>query len=396
MVNHLPKILWWKRHEPATFGRTVAWIPPGSYVAGRLVGLSGERAFVDATYLHFTGLADQRAGTWSERLLEALAVPRSSLPRIAEPTELIGELTGAAAADCGLAPGTPVAAGLGDTAAGTLGAGVVSPGRLLDLAGTAAVLAGSVAEFRPDVEERTLITMRSAVPGRWVSLAYLSGGPLLGWLAGLFLGDEFVEQDPGGDAVASAAGIDQLASAAAAVPAGAEGLLFLPYLDGRILPSEPAMRGAWLGLHRRHGRAHLTRAVLEGVAFEYRRYLDVLRGLHPDLEFADARVGGGGARSMLWCALKASALGVSYARLQRAELSCWGAALVAGAAVGVFEDLAAAAEAAAPHGDLIEPGAADHETYTRLYEVHRAFEDSVAAPFRALDRTLATGPEVPA
>jgi xylulokinase len=396
MVNHLPKILWWKRHEPDTFERTVAWIPPAAYVTGRLAGISGDQAFIDATYLHFAGLADQRAGTWSERLLPAVGVPSASLPRIVEPTEVIGELTPQAAADSGLAPGTPIAAGLGDTAAGALGAGLVRPGRLLDLAGTAAILAGSVAEFRPDVGEQTLITMRGAVPGQWVSLAYLSGGPLLGWLAGLLLGDEFVEHDPGGDAVASAAGLERLAAAAAAVPAGAEGLLFLPYLDGRILPSEPAMRGAWLGLHRRHGRGHLARAVLEGVALEYRRYLEILGALHPDLAFSETRVAGGGARSAVWCQLKASALGVPYAGMERGELSCWGAALVAGAAVGVFDDLATAADAAAPRAALVDPIAADHAVYERLYDVHRAFEDAVVAPYRALDRLLATDVEVTA
>jgi xylulokinase len=388
MVNHAPKIIWWRRHEPAVFDRTVAWIPPGSYVAGRLAGLRGDEAFIDTTYLHFTGLADQRAGTWSDHLTEVLEVPADRLPRIVEPTEVIGRLTAEAAAACGLRAGTPVAAGLGDTAGGTLGAGVVRPGQLLDSAGTASVLAGSVAEFRPDVGARTLITMRGAVPGQWVSLAYLSGGPLLGWLAGLLYGDEYVERDAAGDAVASPQGLERLAAAAASVPAGADGLLFLPYLDGRILPSEPAMRGAWLGLQRRHARAHFSRAVLEGVAFAYRRYLNRLTELHSELTFAEARVAGGGARSATWNQLKASALGVRYTRLQRSELSCWGAALVAGAAVGTFDELAAAAEAAAPEAGVVEPVAEDHATYGRLHELHRAFEDAVAAPSRALDRLL--------
>ena len=180
------------------------------------------------------------------------------------------------------------------------------------------------------------------------------------------------------------------------MPAGADGLLFLPYLDGRILPSEPAMRGTWLGLHRRHGRAHLARAVLEGVAFAYRGYLELLAELHGDLDFAEARVAGGGARSATWNQLKASALGVRYTRLQRSELSCWGAALVAGAAVGVFDDLASAAEAGAPHAGVVEPVAADYETYVRLHAVHRAFEAAVAEPSRALDQLLTDSQEVPA
>jgi xylulokinase len=385
MVNHAPKILWWQEHEPATFARTVAWIPPGGYVAGRMAGLRGGDAFVDSTYLHFTGFADQRAGTWSEALAGAVGVPLGRLPRIVAPAEVIGGLTRAAAADCGLRPGTPIAAGLGDTAAGALGAGVVRPGQLLDLAGTAAVLAASVADFRPDVAERTLITMRGAVPGQWISLAYLSGGALVGWLAGLLLGDEFVERDAGGDAVATADGLERLAAAAASVPAGSDRLLFLPYLDGRVLPSAPAMRGTWLGLHRRHGRAHLTRAVLEGVALEYMRYLGVLAALHPDVALTEARVAGGGARSAVWNQLKASALGVPYVRLGREDLSCWGSALVAGVAVGAVDDLAAAAAAGAPRTASWAPEPADRAVYARLQAAQRGFADALAEPFRALE-----------
>ena len=381
MVNHLPKILWWRDHEPDVFASTAAWVPPGSYVAARLAGVE---PFIDSTYLHFTGLADQAAGTWSDELADATGVPASVLPRIVEPSEVVGGLGAEAAAVTGLAEGTPVAAGLGDTAAGTLGAGVVRPGRLLDIAGTAAILAGSVAEFRPDVAERTLITMRGALPGQWVSLAYLSGGPLLGWAAGLLLGDEYVERDPGGDAVASPEGLKRLAAEAASAPAGADDLLFLPYLDGRILPSEPAMRGAWVGLHRRHGRAHMARAVLEGVALEYRRYLGVLRGLHPELAFDETRVAGGGARSDAWNAIKASALGVPYAPLERGELSCWGAALVAGAAVGLFGDLAEAAERLTAPRERVDPVAADTAVYERLGAAHRGFGDALAPPYREL------------
>jgi xylulokinase len=171
MVNHAPKIRWWRRERPDAFAGTAKWVTPGGYVAGRLAGLSGDEAFMDVTYLHFSSLADTRAGVWSERLAHAAGAEPRQLPRIVEPASVVGELTAAAAEACGLRQGTPVAAGLGDTAAATLGAGVVRPGQVLDSAGTAAVLAGSVAAFRPDVAHRTLITMRGAVPGQWVSLA---------------------------------------------------------------------------------------------------------------------------------------------------------------------------------------------------------------------------------
>ena len=140
-----------------------------------------------------------------------------------------------------------------------------------------------------------------------------------------------------------APGFDELARLSADAPAGSDGLIFVPHLDGRLLPSRPQMRGAWVGLTRHHTRAHLVRSVLEGVAYEYAEYLRILRELHPEIDLREVRVVGGGARSDTWNAIKASALGVPYARPARGEFSCWGAALVAGRAVGLFDDLAEAA-----------------------------------------------------
>jgi xylulokinase len=370
MVNHGPKIRWWRRERPDAFEATAAWVTPGAYVAGRLAGLAGGEAFIDTTYLHFTALADTRAGRWSERLAQAVGAEPGQLPRIVEPATVVGELTARAAADCGLRAGTPIAAGLGDTAAATLGAGVVRPGQLLDVAGTAAVLAGSTADWRPDTEHRTLITMRGAVPGQWVSLGYLSGGPVLGWLAELVFGED---------------SLDRLSSEADAVAPGADGLLFLPFLDGRLLPPDPHLRGSFVGLRRQHGRGHLARAALEGVALEYAEYLAVLRELHGEQRFDEARVSGGGARSATWNAIKASALGVPYRRLRRAELGCWGAALVAAAAVGLVDDLAAAAEAATPPVERIAPDAGAAETYRRLAPVRRALVRATEESCRALE-----------
>ncbi|HWM08682.1 MAG TPA: FGGY-family carbohydrate kinase, partial [Solirubrobacteraceae bacterium] len=363
MVNHAPKIRWWRRERPDAFASTAKWVTPGGYVAGRLAGLRGDEAFMDRTYLHFSALADTRAGEWSERLAGAAGAEPEQLPRIVEPTTVIGELTREAAEACRLPAGTPVAAGLGDTAAATLGAGVVRRGQLLDSAGTAAVLAGSVAEFRPDVAHRTLITMRGAVPGQWVSLAYLTAGPLLDWLAELAFEGSF----------------DRLSREAAGVTPGADGLLCLPYLDGRVLPNDPEARGVFAGLRRGHGRGHLARAALEGVALEYAEYLAVLRELHPEQGFDEARVAGGGARSGCWNLIKASALAVPYGTLPRGELGCWGAALVAAAAVELVDDLADAAEAATPPADRVQPDPAAREVYERLLPARRTLAAAVTA-----------------
>jgi xylulokinase len=374
MVNHAPKIRWRRRERPDEFAATAAFMPPSSFVAGRLAGLGAAEAFVDRSYLHFTGLAEAREGRWSPLLAEAVEVPMEKLPAIVEPATVIGELAPAAADACGLRAGTPVAAGLGDTAAGVLGAGVVRPGQLLDTAGTAAVFAISTAEHRPDTDDRTLIVMRGALPEQWIALSYLSGGGLLDWMAALFDGEEVAE---------GPTDYEGLGAAAERAPAGAGELLFVPHLDGRLLPSQPAMRGAWVGLNRHHRRDDLTRSVLESVAYEYALYLRVMRSLHPELDPGDVRVIGGGARSEAWCRIKASVLGLPYVRLRREEFSCWGAALVAGAAVGVFGDLAEAAEAGASVRDSFTPDQASAEVYERMCS---GYERVVAA----------LGPDAPA
>jgi xylulokinase len=365
MVNHGPKMRWWRREHPQVFESVAKFVVPSGYVAGRLAGLGAGDAFMDHSYLHFTGVADARAVDWSEELADAVGVPIGKLPRVVEPTARVGSLTAEAARESGLAEGTPIAAGLGDTAAGALGAGVVEPGQLLDVAGTAAVLSASGAEFVPDVEHRTLIVMHGAVEGQWVSLAYLSAGDLLAWV-----GETLWEGD--------APGFDELAEVARSAPAGSEGLIFVPHVDGRLLPSRPQMRGAWTGLTRHHTRAHLVRSVLEGVAYEYAEYLRVLRELHPELDLREVRVVGGGARSDTWNAIKASVLGVPYARPARGEFSCWGAALVAGRAVGVFDDLAEAAGRATAVERRFEPDPEDHEVLARQAERYARLLEALA------------------
>jgi xylulokinase len=379
MVNHGPKMRWWRRERPDAFAATAKFVVPSGYVAGRLAGLAAGDAFVDRSYLHFSGVADTRAGRWSEELAAAVGVPAEKLPRIVEPVSAVGAVCTEAAEQSGLREGTPVAAGLGDTAASVLGAGVVAPGQLLDVAGTAAVLSASGTEFVPDVEHRTLIVMRGALEGQWISLAYLSAGSLLEWV-GETLWDRGEEPAPG---------FDELARVAREAPSGSAGLVFIPHVDGRLLPSRPQMRGAWAGLTRHHGRSHMVRSVLEGVAYEYAHYLRILRELHPELDLREVRVVGGGARSDTWNAIKASALGVPYVSLARGEFSCWGAALVAGKAVGLADDLAATAMAATEVERRFEPDDREHEVYARLAQVYSGLLEALDPAAEALAEAAA-------
>lgn len=372
------KILWWKGERPDSYARIVKFLMPAAYVAGTMAGLRGNEAYIDHTFLHFTALVDAEAGEWSPELIESSGIDRDKLPRIVAPWDVIGEVTPDAARDFGLAPGTPIAAGAGDTAAGALGAGIVRPGMILDTAGTASVLAGCTDTFVADDIEYALLTMRSVIPGLWHPLAYIGGGGLaLRWFR-----DEFYQ--PGEPEVSDDDLYAAMTAEAAEIAPGADGLVFSPHLGGRICPAQPAMRGAWVGFSWGHTRAHFFRAVLESVAFEYAYYLDILGRLTTDLELIEARVIGGGARSDVWNQIKASVLNVPYQRLARSEFAAWGSAMIAGRAVGIYEDLAETAAATTqPTGDAFSPQPEVHQLYRDFAQRYVEWQATLAETFEA-------------
>lgn len=348
---HGPKILWWQRERPDVFERIAKFVQPAGYVTGRLAGLRGEEAYIDYTYLHFSGFSETAEHVWSDELCRLFGVPMTKLPRIVRPWDIVGRLKREAAEESGLVEGTPIAAGLGDQSAGALGAGIVEAGMLYDVAGTASVLALCVDRFTPDVEHRTLFAMPSAVEGLWYPLAYINGGGLnLRWFRDEISPEEKEAIEKTGDDF-----YERYDSRAASVKAGSEGLLFLPHLAGRVCPNDPTIRGLWAGFTWAHTKAHFYRSLLEGVAYEYGYYLKIVRGLAPDVEFTEVRVLGGGSKSRLWNQIKADVLGLPYVRLSREEFAVLGSAIVAGHAVGLFPDIKSTAQAFIQPRGRIEP-----------------------------------------
>ncbi|MHC1784221.1 MAG: FGGY-family carbohydrate kinase [Anaerolineaceae bacterium] len=369
--DHGPKMLWWKNESPEEYKKIAKFLMPAAYVAGRMAGLKGDQAFIDYTFLHFSGFSDARKGTWSDDLCKTFSLDMDKLPRIVAPWEVIGEVNRQAASDFGLAAGTLIAAGAGDTAANALGAGIVKPGMLFDVAGTASVLAGCTDSYVADRQNRALLTMRSVIPGLWNPLAYIGGGGLaLRWFR-----DQFYNNFRGKLGGLESDFYADMTELASSVPAGSDGLLFSPHLGGRICPSSPDMRGAWLGFSWGHTQAHFFRAILEGVAFEYAYYLRILKTLLPGLELVEARAVGGGAHSQIWNQIKADVLGVPFQRLTGSEFGTWGAALIAAKAAGLVDDIAArAGEGALPAGKAAQPDPAKHEIYQPLVEKYIQME----------------------
>lgn len=315
-----PKLLWWQQHEPAVHARAASLVTASSYVGGRVVGLRGDEAYVDATHLHFTAMADLAAGDWDADLVALCGADPRLLPRVLPSTTVVGGLTAEAAEAFGLPVGTPVSAGCGDTAAGALGAGATAPGLAFDSAGTAAVLGACLDAFHPD-PGGTVMTMRSPLAGQFYGLGYVAGaGQVVDWLQAT-LGHD------GG-------GLDALLATAAEAPAGSGGVLVSPHVNGRVSPVAAAMRGSVLGLTAATTPAALVRATLESVAFEYAGYLDVLGRLAPGSDVSTVVGTGGGSRSAVWNQIKADVLQTEYRAASQVDAGTRGAASLAAVSCG--------------------------------------------------------------
>ncbi len=364
--NHGPKILWWMHERPQVFRQIRAFVQPGGYVAMRLSGLSAADAFIDQSYLHFSGFADNARGEWNTALCDRFGLDPALLPRIVAPHDVIGEVSPAAAARSGLKAGTPVVAGCGDTAASFLACGATEEGICVDVAGTASVFAATTSSYRPDIDQRILACSRSATPGLWHSYAYINGGGMnLEW---------FRQEIANGGAGESGKALtfEDLEGMAAAVPAHGEAPLFLPHLEGRVCPSGPDLRGAWVGLTRGTSLGALYRAVLESVALEYGIYKRAILGLYPDFRSRELRITGGGERSALWNQIKADVLDMSVVQVQGGGGAPLGAAMLACFGTGVHQDLPSAADDWIETGQRFPPNSDLSEHYRKRVDRYEA------------------------
>ncbi len=338
--NHGPKILWWKNEQPETYKRIHSFIQPGGYAVMRLCGMRGDRAFIDTSYLHFSGFADNPGKVWDKELLRAFDVGPEKMPRIADPHEVIGEIIPEMAELCGIPPGVPLIAGCGDTAASFLSCGATEEGICVDVAGTASVFATTTKEMQPDTK-RILGCSQSVVPGLWHPYAYINGG-------GMNL--EWFRRE-----ISGSYSFDKLNTLAEQVDADGKNPLFLPHMGGRVCPGMPSLRGAWLDLTWDHSTGHLYRAVLEGIALEYGIYMKTLKELYQGFSPKEIRITGGGEKSQVWNRMKADVLGIPVVQLTRTEGAPLGSALLAGFGIGLYRDLGTAAAGWIEKGNRTNP-----------------------------------------
>jgi xylulokinase len=383
-----PRLLWWKNERPELFARIDKALVLANYIAGRMAGLNGDAAFIDPSYLTWIGLADTAQRAWQADLAAAAEIDLCQMPRIVAATTVVGQLTPAAAAASGLLAGTPLVAGAGDQVASFLGAGLVESGQLIDGAGTYAVLGLCLDRYVADTQHRIWKPLAAPLSvNHWYPLMYISGGGLSHrWFIDEFGGAGLDQAEQAANKTRYAE-MDRLASA---IAPGSQGLLCLPHLGGRACPNHPELRGGWLGFTWTHRRAHFYRALLESIAYDYAVALEALRSYAPDVVWREVRVIGGGAASQLWNQIKADVLGLPYMRLARKDAAAMGCAIMAGHAVGIYDDMAATALRWAQTSGRIEPDAERHQRYQPYVAAyHRALTET--AGVYALLNQLRTG-----
>jgi xylulokinase len=348
------------------YRQTRSILLPKDYVRFRL---TGERAtdVADGSGTILFRLADRR---WSSEVVEALGIDPAWLPAVFEGPAVTGVIDSDAAAATGLRAGTPVVAGGGDQAANAVGMGVVEAGELCLSLGTSGVV--FVATDHPVVEpEVRLHAFCHAAPGRWHLMGVmLSAAGSLQWFRDIL-----------------APGIDfpTLLESAARVPAGSDGLLFLPYLSGERTPHpDPDARGAFVGLTVRHERGHLVRAVLEGVAFGLRDSLELIRAATGS-SIPVIRASGGGTRGSLWRQIIADVLDVPIATTGTSEGAAYGAAILAAVGAGWYPSVAEACGELVKTTSTVEPGKG-HAVYDAAYESYRGLYPALRPTFQRAKR----------
>lgn len=372
-----PKIAWVKKHEPAIYARTAKILLPKDYIRYRLSGIfAGEVSDASGT-----SLLNVSKRTWSDEILNAMELPRSLLPDLTESTAASTSVSESAAKATGLLAGTPIIAGGGDQAAGAIGCGIVREGLVSATFGTSGVVFAHSDTCRVEPEGR-LHAFCSSVPGKWHLMGVmLSAAGSYQWYRNMLCHHEIEEgRRTGRDAYEI---LNELAQQA---PAGCEGLQFLPYLSGERTPHpDPDARGVFFGLSLRHGKPHLTRAVLEGITYGMRDSLELIKAL--GIAPSQIVISGGGAKSNFWRGLMADIFKSPVATVNATEGAAYGAALLASVGTGAHPSVEAACDAALTGTGETLP-TEQTALYDDFYTRYRALYPALSGEFKAMARTV--------
>lgn len=347
----LPKLLWVRENEPEIWAKVKTVLLPKDYIRLKLSGDKASDVADSSGTLYF----DVQNRKWSSEMLSAFGIDENLLPKVYESIEITGKVSQKAADETGLKVGTLMVAGAGDNAAGAIGMGIVKAGTVSATIGTSGVIFAVTDQPKLDLKGR-IHTLCHAITNRWHNTGVTQGAGLsLKWFR-----ENFGEGKS----------YDELVDEAAKIPSGADGAIWLPYLMGERTPHLDAKaRAAFIGLTASHTKAHLARAVLEGVAFSLRDSLEIFK--ESGAEISSIRLGGGGAKSALWRQIQADIYGNTVETIEADEGAAFGAAILAGVGAGAWSSVDEACEKTIRVAEKIEPNTNSVKKLNRNYEAYK-------------------------
>lgn len=370
------KILWVRNHEPHIYEKCAHILLPKDYVRYRLTGEFATEVS-DASGMQ---LLDVPGRKWSDEVLSKLQIDKSLLGTVYESPEITGRITKEAAELTKVPEGTPVAGGAGDNAAAAVGTGTVTDGTAFTTIGTSGVVFAHTSSPVIDPKGR-VHTFCCAVPGAWHVMGVTQAAGLsLRWFRDNFCAAEkTVAESLGTDPY------DTMNKEAQTVPPGCDKLLYLPYLMGERTPHlDPNCRGVFFGLSAMHTRAHMLRAVMEGVAFSQRDSADIIHGMGVDT--STMQVCGGGARSDVWRQMLADVMKTPVLRISNTEGPALGVAILAGTGTGIYKSVSEGCSALIKMRDKTEPCAENSAEYEKYYKIYKELYPALKSVYKDLSQ----------
>lgn len=367
------KILWVKNNEPEIYKKIAHILLPKDYVRYCLTREYG----MDVADASGTCLFDVRKRQWSEEIIAKLNIKKEWFVPVFESAEICGYVNKDSGRATGLESGIPVVCGAGDQAAQAIGTGIYAPGTVSVTIGTSGVVFAAIDEYQIDKTGR-LHTYCHAIPGLWHLMGVmLSAGASLRWFKDTFYKQEIIRAKREKIEI-----YDLITQEANRIPAGSEGLIFLPYLSGERTPyPDPYARGVFFGISLKHSRAHMVRAVIEGITFGLRDCLELLKSL--GIRFNRVRVSGGGAKSMLWRRIMADVFDLDIITVNTTQGAALGAAILAGVGTGIYRDIGSACKKIIKETGVTKPGK-DVEIYQYYYRQYQNLYPALKQRFKML------------
>lgn len=369
-----PKYEWFKTEYPDESKKIVKYLMISGYIIGRLGDISVEEAVMDRSYTQWTGLADVQHDRWSEKICDAIGLERARLPRIVNSNHICARLNRKAARLTGLKEGIPLVSGAGDKAAGCLGAAIVDYGDTIFEASSYGEISCCVPEYRADIIERRLDVIPSAVPGDFFATHFIAGsGITLDW---------FINQFVIESGMSSKECFTWMEEKMEEIEPGCNGVMAMGLLGGSSMPLDGNLRGMFMGFDWSHGPEHFYKALLESFTYDFTLALRRIEALYPEYPASDVKIIGGGAKSPIWTQMCADVQNRTYVTLDREDTAMWGAAILAGNAVGVFPDLKETSKAYVRRQKEYKADANKGKLYQKYMQIYKEYTVALHDIFR--------------